>query len=751
MAALELWGGPECTVNRVGNSVSDQLKLTGHHDREGDIELIAALGVSAIRYPVLWERLSPDTPEQQDWAWSDRRLVALRERGIRPIVGLLHHGSGPRYTDLLAENFAAGLARHAAAVAARYPWVTDWTPVNEPCTTARFACLYGHWYPHARDERSFWLALLNQIDATRFAMRAVRAVNPTARLVQTDDLGRTYATDAAREQAAFDNARRWMGWDLLAGRVLPGHAFWNRLCAQGLEQRLRAIADDPCPPDVIGINHYLTSDRFLDHRLQRYPPHLHGGSQVHRFADTEAVRVLDPPPPGVAGVLREAWARYGTPLAVTEAHNGSTREEQMRWTYDIWRTAGQLRRDGIDIRAVTAWSLFGSCNWDTLLTRAGTYEPGAYDVSSGRPRATAIVPLLQSLAKSTGPSHPVLSGEGWWRRDIRLHHPRVSRPAPIRDHLHSPASEPETPPPILILGATGTLGQALAAACVHRHIRYRLTRRAEMDLADEKAIGSVLDAEPPWAVINAAGWVRVDEAEAEADACLAVNGHGAVRLARACQERGIATVSFSSDLVFDGRAGHPYVEADAPSPLGAYGHSKAFAEQGIAALGGRHLVVRTAAFFSPFDPHNFAVHAIEALVRGERFVAAADQVVSPTYVPDLCNAVLDLTIDGEAGIWHLTNREGVSWAAFARRLATAAGLKPDEIEAVQGIALGSIAPRPPFAPLDSVRGRLLPPLDHAIARFAQAMRSAGRLGSAAPPDLQPSSPPGVSQPARRQR
>jgi hypothetical protein len=79
--------------------------------------------------------------------------------------------------SFLLPIFASGLAQHAAATARRYPWIADWIPVNEPCTTARFSCLYGHWYPHLRDERSFWLALLNQIDATRLAMREIRRVN----------------------------------------------------------------------------------------------------------------------------------------------------------------------------------------------------------------------------------------------------------------------------------------------------------------------------------------------------------------------------------------------------------------------------------------------------------------------------------------------------------------------------------------------------------------------------------------------
>ena len=76
--------------------------------------------------------------------------------GIRPIAGLVHHGGGPRYTSLLDPLFPLGLAAHARAAAERYPWIEDWTPVNEPITTARFATLYGHWHPHKHSETPFW-------------------------------------------------------------------------------------------------------------------------------------------------------------------------------------------------------------------------------------------------------------------------------------------------------------------------------------------------------------------------------------------------------------------------------------------------------------------------------------------------------------------------------------------------------------------------------------------------------------------
>src|SRR5690349_3812713 len=127
MPRLEVWAGVECTVSRVGDRYVDQLARNGHAEREDDVDLLAALGVSAVRYPVLWERTAPDGVAGADWAWSDRRLARLRERGVRPIVTLLHHGSGPRDTDLLDPRFPERLAEYARAVAERYPWVEDWT------------------------------------------------------------------------------------------------------------------------------------------------------------------------------------------------------------------------------------------------------------------------------------------------------------------------------------------------------------------------------------------------------------------------------------------------------------------------------------------------------------------------------------------------------------------------------------------------------------------------------------------------
>ncbi|HEX2560646.1 family 1 glycosylhydrolase [Phenylobacterium sp.] len=730
MSDLELWGGHECTVNRVGGTYYDQTRRSGHQDRLSDLDLFAGLGIKALRYPVLWERVSPERG-RFDWSWTDERLGRLQELGMRPIAGLVHHGSGPKRTSLVDEGFATGLAEYARAVAERYPWIGDWTPVNEPLTTARFSCLYGHWYPHQTDESFFWSALVNQVDAVRLAMREIRAVNPKARLIQTEDLGRTYSTREVADQAQFDNTRRWMTWDLLCGKVTREHPFWARLCSFGLQGRLEAMAADPCPPDVIGVNHYLTSDRFLDHRCENYPPDRCGGNEYMRFADVEAVRVALPGPGGLEGVLEEAWTRYGLPLAVTEAHNGCTREEQVRWLREAWDAALRLRDRGAPIEAVTAWALLGSYDWNSLLTRRiGHYEPGVFDLRGGEPRPTAAAAFLKSLTDPAAERHPTADGPGWWRRDIRLEFRPVFRtletPEP-RAEWRAPTSPAR---PLLITGATGTLGKAIARACEWRGIDYVLTSRAQMDLANGASIAEALRTFRPWGVINTAGWVRVDDAEAECDGCMEANTAGAVRLAQACEAAGIGFVGFSSDLVFDGRLGRPYVESDATAPLNIYGRSKAEAERAILGASERALMVRTAAFFSPYDQHNFAAHVLRAVKRGHEFTAANDLTISPTYVPDLVESVLDLAIDGATGLWHLANEGAVSWAEFAQLIAAALNLDVELVRGVPAAEFGWPAQRPANVALGTERGQLLPSLENAIGRFAAIVSSAEFAGEA---------------------
>src|SRR6185503_16738850 len=117
MQPLELWGGHECTVNRVADGFHDQTRRTGHHERLSDLDRFADLGLKALRYPLLWERADPQGRGEPDWRWTDERLTRIRQLGMRPIAGLLHHGSGPACTNLLDKGFAHAFSAYAGGPA----------------------------------------------------------------------------------------------------------------------------------------------------------------------------------------------------------------------------------------------------------------------------------------------------------------------------------------------------------------------------------------------------------------------------------------------------------------------------------------------------------------------------------------------------------------------------------------------------------------------------------------------------------
>jgi dTDP-4-dehydrorhamnose reductase len=269
----------------------------------------------------------------------------------------------------------------------------------------------------------------------------------------------------------------------------------------------------------------------------------------------------------------------------------------------------------------------------------------------------------------------------------------------------------------MIVGANGTLGSAFARICEERGLAARALSKSELDITDRKSIGRVLAEIEPWAVVNAAGYVRVDDAEWDSVNCRRLNVNGAVNLGEACDAANIAYATFSTDLVFDGGSSRPYVEKDQVNPLGSYGASKVEAEQRLSAMSRQPLIVRTSAFFGPWDAHNFLTTTLEALSNGAIIDAADDTVVSPTYLPDLVNAVLDLLIDGEHGIWHLANSGETTWADLARRAAELAGLDADLVNGVPMARLNTNARRPPYSALGSERGSLMPSLEDALARY----------------------------------
>ena len=700
----EIWGGLECTINRIGDDFRNQLDYAGFYERKNDIEEIAQLGIKALRFPVLWEAHQHSSPDEEiNWSQTTKDLEKIRNYKITPIVGLLHHGSGPRFTNLKDSRFPEALAEYARKVATKFPWLEYYTPINEPLTTARFSGLYGFWYPHDKNEADFARMLLNELKATVLAMKEIRKVNPNARLVQTEDLTKTHSTPLLQYQADFENKRRWISYDILCGKLNEDRFFWYYLIGElGIKkEELQFFIDNPCPPDIMGFNYYATSERYLDEKLENYAEHTHGGNSEHTYADVAAVRVIKPT--GLKSLLTEAWERYHIPLALTEVHIHCTREEQLRWFKEAWDNCCELNQEGIDIKAITAWSMLGAFDWNSLLTRQeGIYESGVFDVTKKKLRRTAVAKLVQSLATSGNYHHPVITEKGWWQK---------SYPESNSCFTNSKIS------PLIILGAAGTLGTAFTKICEMRCIPFSAFSHEQLDITKSEEIERCIDEFHPWAIVNATGYVSVDDAEIEKDKCFRLNVEAPGILAAICNKHGIQLMTFSSDLVFDGEKQSPYVELDSVKPLNMYGHSKAEGERVVLKNFPSSLIIRTSAFFGPWDKYNFAFYILNSLKENQFCKVVKDVIVSPTYVPDLVNQALNLLIDEEKGIWHLSNNGILTWYDFAEELASRAGFLKSYICSCSQEEKEWKAKRPGYSVLQSDKGIKLPSLTNAIDRF----------------------------------
>jgi dTDP-4-dehydrorhamnose reductase len=388
---FEIWASPEATVARIDASTyRDQLVDTGHDRREHDLDLLAGLGVSATRYPVLWERVAPEHPEQLELSWARRRLDRLRELGVEPVVTLVHHGSGPAYTNLLDPAFPELFARYAGAVARAFPWVRRWTPLNEPLTTARFSTLYGVWYPNRADDASFGHAIVHEALAILLGMEAIAAHVADPEFMITEDLQSFRSLDAATENYVQHKSERlYLSVELVAGRVRRGHALYPYLVetcgvAPALLERVERSARLPA---IVGWNYYPNSERALGVRLD--------GSFFNDAA-------LEHGPIEALPLLRAAHERLKLPFGLSEVHRSGPEAARVAWLEARAADLATLAAEGRPVRMLGAWAAFGLVDWDSLLReRREHHEDGVFAFAGpgGTPAETAVSAALRALAK----------------------------------------------------------------------------------------------------------------------------------------------------------------------------------------------------------------------------------------------------------------------------------------------------------------------------------------------------------------
>jgi dTDP-4-dehydrorhamnose reductase len=254
---------------------------------------------------------------------------------------------------------------------------------------------------------------------------------------------------------------------------------------------------------------------------------------------------------------------------------------------------------------------------------------------------------------------------------------------------------------LLVTGAAGMLGRDVMLAAGNAGHDVVGFGRAELDVTDAAGLGRKLDLERPDVVINCSAWTDVDGAEEAEEAAFAVNGTGAGAVAAAAAEVGAGVVYVSTDYVFDGAKGAPYVESDQPAPRSAYGRTKLAGEEATAAANKRHFIVRTAGLFG-IGGGNFVETMLRLAESQNEVLVVRDQIGSPTYTWHLAYGLVRLIEGLEYGIHHMAASGQCSWYEFAREIFEQAEV---ECKVLSGTTemLGRPAPRPAFSALTSQR------------------------------------------------
>jgi dTDP-4-dehydrorhamnose reductase len=254
---------------------------------------------------------------------------------------------------------------------------------------------------------------------------------------------------------------------------------------------------------------------------------------------------------------------------------------------------------------------------------------------------------------------------------------------------------------LLVTGAAGMLGHDVMLAAGnagHDVVGYG---RAELDVTDPGALARKFDLERPDIVINCAAWTDVDGAETSEQAAFAINGKGAGNVAAAANEVEARVVHVSTDYVFDGAKGAPYVESDQPAPLSAYARTKLAGEEAVAAANKRHFIVRSAGLFG-IAGRNFVDTMLRLSEAQNEVTVVRDQVGSPTYTWHLAYGIVRLIEGLEYGIHHMVAAGQCSWYEFAREIFEQAQVEC-RVLSITSEEFGAAAPRPAFSALVSQR------------------------------------------------
>lgn len=351
---------------------TDVLEGTRHNERfRHDFELVQAMGIDTVRYPASWNYVEA-RPRQHDWSLLDRKLDALAELKLVPILDLVHHTALP--DALLPDGFANAdfaprLTDFAARCADRYPWITNYTLFNEPYLTTQFCGDLGIWFPFHKGRPSFVAMLLNVCRGIVDAAAALRGMVAGVQFLHPDTCERHVALDSADPDAVrsadLANTWRFVADDILTGRLDGGHPLYQSLIDNGAtEDQLTWFHDKPSPIDIRGLDYYRQSEWE------------HLSADDKRWSENRQ---------GFAKVASDYIDRYCTPVMLSETNWFGTSAERAAWLQHMQAEYRKLAGRGYELRGFCWFPFINSTDFQhMLLENRNDIDPvGIYDLGEG--------------------------------------------------------------------------------------------------------------------------------------------------------------------------------------------------------------------------------------------------------------------------------------------------------------------------------------------------------------------------------
>ncbi len=365
----------------------DVAETTGHTARwREDLALLQDCGVSRLRYPIRWHRIEQD-PGCFDWRDTDEVLGHMQDNGLRPIVDLLHHTSYPRWIeDLVDPRFGEAFLRYVEGFAERYPWVEEYTVLNEPFTTFLLCGQVAIWPPYFEGLEGFLRVARNVFPAVAQASRLLRERLPRARHVYVEACeGHTSDGSSPGEaMASMANDRRFLLTDLFVGRAIdPSRPFVRDVLAAGGEDLL---AMEGGYIDVLGLDYYA-------HNQWKWSGPGQG--------------LMSSPTPGrLADLIVEYWERYGLPCMLGETNIRGFASDRASWLKYTLEQCEMARDAGVPLDGYCWFPFIDSADWDSLLFRAdGHIDPvGVFWLDGGLDRRPSSMSASYAMAAGGAPA-----------------------------------------------------------------------------------------------------------------------------------------------------------------------------------------------------------------------------------------------------------------------------------------------------------------------------------------------------------